>query len=481
MRKKLGIFLSVRAKLILVKLHLIYFKKHNIGRKSSFMKKLSERAYIRLVALFTFLAVSLGVYSFTLARQNERLSLTLTAQNQRAVNELCESLDSITSDLKKCLYAGTADMLAEQGNRLIREAAVAKESLGLLTADGSGNEDIFRFLSQVGNYTLALGSKSGSRLSVQDTKNLRALYSYCSALNKALSEILSGYNEGTVSFSRVTDTLGTKEKQLPDDFYTLIKDTRQTVTDYPTLLYDGPFSDSADSGEAELLKDKDSITRKEAKKIAAEILNCETSALREEKDVEGKIELYCFSMPDTYISITKKGGFLYSFIRDKTAAEATITPEEAVTRGKKQLKNLGFSAMNDSYYSVFDGICTVNYAHVSDSVICYPDLIKVSIALDTGEILAVDAASFISNHRQRSLPEKIITPSRARRSLSDALKILSYRKAFIPEESGKEELCYEFRCEDSTGQQVLVYIDCENAKEQDIMLLLYGDDGVFAK
>lgn len=445
------------------------------------MKKLSERTYIRLVALFTFLAVSLGIYSFVVTKQNERLALTITAQNQRAVNELCESIDSITVDLQKCLYAGTRDMLREQGNRLIREATVAKENLSSLTAEESGSAGIFRFLSQVGNYTLSLGSKEGVRLSAKDAKNLKALYRYSSALNKALSDILDGYNEGTVSFSRVTDTLGTEEAELPDDFYSLMKDTEQTVTDYPTLLYDGPFADSVAAGETEFLTNKSSITRKEAKKIAAEILGTEISALREEKDISGNIDLYCFSMTDTYISITKKGGYLYSFIKDKNPGEATITPEEAVTRGKKHLKKLGYTNMSESYYSVYDGICTVNYAHIQDSVICYADLIKVSIALDTGEVLAIDAASFLSNHKQRTVPAEAVSAPRARRSVSDKLKILSYRKAFIPSESGKEALCYEFHCKDSSDQEVLIYIDCTSGKEQDIMLLLYEDDGVLTK
>ena len=114
------------------------------------MKSLTKRAYIRLVALFAFLSITLGVYSTVILRQNERLSLTLNAQNQRAVNELCESIDSITVDLQKCIYAGTRNMLREQGNRLCREAAAAKESLSSLTAEDSGSAGIFRFLSPTG-------------------------------------------------------------------------------------------------------------------------------------------------------------------------------------------------------------------------------------------------------------------------------------------------------------------------------------------
>lgn len=445
------------------------------------MKKLSKRAYIRLVALFAFLSVTLGAYSVVVTRQNERLSLTLTAQNQRAVNELCESLDSITVDLQKCLYAGTRDMLREQGNRLSGEAASAKESLSSLTAEEAGSDGLFRFLSQVGNYTLFLSGKEGNRLSSEDAESLAALYRYSEACSKALSDILSDYNEGTVSFSTVADTLGTEQSELPENFYSRMKDTSQTVTDYPTLLYDGPFSDSAAVEEADFLKKENSITRKEAKKIAAEILGVKETALRQEQDIDSAVELYCFSMTDTYISVTKKGGYLYSFIKDKNVSEATLEPDEAVTRGKKHLKLLGYTDMNDSYYSVYDGICTVNYAYVQDSVICYSDLIKVSIALDTGEVLAVDASSYLSNHKEREIPQETVTPSRARRSVSDKLKILSYRKAFIPTDGGGEVFCYEFHCRDSNNQQVLIYIDCQSAKEQDILLLLYTDDGVLTK
>ncbi len=445
------------------------------------MKPLSNRAYIRLIALFAFLSVTLGIYSIVATKRANRLQITVDSHNQRAINELCESIDSITVDLQKCLYAGTKDKLREQGNILCREATVAKENLSSLTDENTGTREIYKFLSQVGNYTVALSQGEGSSLSKKDTENLRALYEYSAALNTALTDILSGYSDGTVSFSSSSSTLTPENAELPDDFYSRMKDTEQTVTDYPTLLYDGPFSDTQGEKKSVFLESLGEITRDEAKKKAAELLGTNAAALREEKDITGNIELFCFSLEGNYISITKKGGYVYSLTSDTTAGEATVSPREAIERGNKYLTKLGYNNMTDSYYSVYDGICTVNYAYKQNGVTCYSDLIKVSITLDKGEAVALDASAFLSNHTERSFPDDIISASKAQRVISDNLKVISCKKAMIPLDTGRESLCYEFLCRDSDGQEVLVYVDCQSGKEQEIMLLLYQDDGILTR
>lgn len=444
------------------------------------MKSLSKRAYIRLIALFAFFAVTLAVYSVITTVKINKLSIVEEARNQRTINELCESIDSITVDLQKCLYAASGDMLREQGNKLNREATTAKESLGQLSDENTDTEEIYRFLSQVGNYVIAL-SRSDT-VSKKDAQKLRELCDYSAALNRELTALLSDYSDGTVSFETKKDTLAPENAVLPDDFYTRMKDTAQTVTDYPTLLYDGPFSDSVGKGAYSVVKDKNEVTRKEAKQKAADITGLSPAAFREEKDIDGDIGLYCFSSNDIYITVTKKGGLVHSFIRDVTVGEATISPNEAVKRGLSYLSRLGYKNMKESYYSVYDGICTVNYAYTQSGVICYSDLIKVSISLDKGEIVGLDASAWLSNHTSRRLPEERITEEDARESLADCLTVLSQNKALIPTDYGNEVLCYEFHCRDTqSDREVLVYIDCRTGEEQDIMLLLYEDDGVLTR
>ena len=371
-------------------------------------------------------------------------------------------------------------MLREQGNNLNREATTAKESLSQLTCESADTEEIYRFLSQVGNYVIALSRNES--ISEEDAENLRALCDYSAALNKELTALLYDYSDGTVSFDVSKNTLAPKNAALPEDFYTRMKDTAQTMTDYPTLLYDGPFSDSDGKGDYSILKKAEEVTRKEAKQIASDITGIPAAAFREEDDINGAAVLYCFTSGDIYITITKRGGYLHSFIRDTNTGETTISAEEAVKRGLSFLSELGYKNMKESYYSVYDGICTVNYAFVQDDVICYPDLIKVSISLDKGEAVALDASAWLSDHKERKLHQDHITVTEARESLAECLTVLSEGRAMIPTDSGKEVLCYEFRCKDTlSDREVLIYINCADGQEQDIMLLLYEDDGILTR
>ncbi len=447
------------------------------------MKTKEKRMYVRIISYLTFFTVLFGVATLVYSRKAEKYEFALEINSQRAVNELCESLDNITVSLRKSIYSGTRDMLRNIGNDLCRQATAAKESLSELTAENSDTEEIFRFLSQVGNYTVALsqGEDNMLMLSAKDKENLKALYDYSASLTKELTQILSDYNSEAVSFGERLSTLSLDGKELPESFDSRMESTKQTLTDYPTLLYDGPFSDSIITKESLLLKNKKEITKDEAKKLAAKILSADEGSLREDKDVNSEIELYSFSVGDRSASVTKKGGYLCNLTTDTFAAAATISAEEAIDRGEDYLESLGYEDMEDSYYSVYDGICTVNYAYEDDGIIFYSDLIKVSISLETGKAVGFDARGYLMNHHKRTLPEINTSKKGGENIISDSLHILSSRKAVIPLETGKEALCYEYRCSDKDKNEVLIYINCETGKEQDIMLLLYEDGGVLTR
>ena len=447
------------------------------------MKTKERRMYIRIISYLAFFTVLFGVATLVYSRKAEKYEFALEINSQRAVNELCESLDNITVSLRKSIYSGTRDMLRDIGNDLCRQATAAKESLSELTAENSDTEEIFKFLSQVGNYTVALsqGEDNMLMLSAKDKEDLKALYDYSASLTKELTQILSDYNSEAVSFGERLSTLSLDGKELPESFDSRMESTKQTLTDYPTLLYDGPFSDSIITKESLLLKNKKEITKDEAKKLAAKILSADEGSLREDKDVNSEIELYSFSVGDRSASVTKKGGYLCNLTTDTFAAAATISAEEAIDRGEDYLESLGYEDMESSYYSVYDGICTVNYAYEDDGIIFYSDLIKVSISLETGKAVGFDARGYLMNHHKRTLPEINTSKKGGENIISDSLHILSSRKAVIPLETGKEALCYEYHCRDKDKKEVLIYVNCATGKEQDIMLLLYEDGGVLTR
>ena len=108
----------------------------------------------------------------------------------------------------------------------------------------------------------------------------------------------------------------------------------------------------------------------------------------------GNIECYSFNAKvgeseEYYISVSIKGGHVVSMNSNRDVTEENISSEEAVKLGKEFLEQREFKNMGETYYLKMDGILTVNYAYKQNGITMYPDLIKVKIALDNGEILGM--------------------------------------------------------------------------------------------
>ncbi|MBQ3137477.1 MAG: germination protein YpeB [Clostridia bacterium] len=443
-------------------------------------KKTGDRR-IKIIWVLSALCAALFILTAMNTAKIKELERETEVQRQKYLSELCESLDSMTVSLNKSLCTSTAEMLHKNGNDLSKQAAIAKVSLSGITDERLITDEIYKFLSQAGDYALYLSRKDNFRLSEKEEEKLRALHDYSGYLSQAFEQISNDYYSGRVAFTEKVNNLLSAAEKEGITFTESFTDVQQTMGDYPTLLYDGPFADAVLNKKA-LGLIGDEITSREAKKRAAEYLGCDEGGLKKEADTEGAIDLYCFSCGDRAVGITKKGGMLCYMTDSSYAGEATISAQEAIKRGREYLKKVGFTEnMTDTYYSTYDGICTVNYAYEKDGITCYSDLIKVSISLETGKATAIDSRGYLMNHTDRKIKESILTLKDCRKILSPLLKVMSAKLAFIPLETGKEALCYEFHCRDKEGQESLAYINAENGKEENILLLLYSDDGVLTK
>lgn len=435
----------------------------------------NKKLTVFLVAVTLLLTFS-TVYFASEANRYKRQERLI---NEKAISSLCESLDSITVTLRKGVYSGDGQALEKTGTELCREAAVAKESLSLLSPEGEFADELYKFLSQVGNYTVALSSGK-KQMKREDAEKLGKLCDYSRALSQGLNEICLDYYNGDVTFDGAAEKIGVSDDG-PSDFYSRVNDAAQTLGDYPTLTYDGPFADNLAAKKSDFLERKKEITDKEAAEKAADVLGVQTSALKREADIDADLELYCFSKGKTDVTVTKKGGYICTVLCDDFALEETISAAEAVSRGEEYLEKLGYDDMQSSYYSIYDGICTINYVWEKDDVICYSDLIKVSVSLDTGKLAGLDAKPFLLSHRERDFSEAAVSEKEAKAKLSPVLEVIEHEMAVIPLDTGKEALCHEFHCKDAKNQELLVYIDALTGQQRDMLLLLYSDDGILTK
>lgn len=154
----------------------------------------------------------------------------------------------------------------------------------------------------------------------------------------------------------------------------------------------------------------------------------------------------------------------------------TISQERANELGKQFLDSRGINNMKETYYIKQDGIVTINYAYLQDNVIMYPDLIKLKVALDNGEILGIETTGYLNSHTERKLEEIQITKEKAKESLNKELEILSEGLAVIPTEYQTEVLCWEFKGK-VEDREFLVYINAKTGKEEDVLVILNTPNG----
>lgn len=157
--------------------------------------------------------------------------------------------------------------------------------------------------------------------------------------------------------------------------------------------------------------------------------------------------------------------------------EQSINEEDAVKIGKEFLEKNNYKNMKETYYLSNENILTVNYAYMQNEITMYPDLIKIKIALDNGEILGVETTKYINSHTdERAIGQIKITKEEAIKLINPKLEIKSTDMAIIPTEWNTEVLCWEIKGK-SANNDFIVYINASTGEEEDILMIVDTPNG----
>lgn len=444
-------------------------------------KGISFRGKVRLISYTAFALAALTVFSVVQSVKVSKYKREILLTRQRALISLDEYLSGITADLQKVVYVSTPSMLSSLSTELWRDCAEAKNSLAELPSNDSSVSNTYSFLSQVGEYIMSIQRKSmrGETLSEEERQKLLELSDLANTLSEKLNSMCNSLQSGALSFEK-NSNMFLKTSETTDTVFEKMDDVEQTLSDIPSLVFDGPFSNHIENAKPKLLEGKEEITKNRAQEIANDICG-EGGEMDFSFEKEGTIPCYIYKNDDCTVAVTKKGGYPIYMLNSTFAGEISIKYEDAVKKAKDFLESIGYTNMKESYYFTDDGICTVNFAYVQDGAVCYSDLIKVSVNLQSGEIHSFDATGYISCHTQRTVPDNIITEEEGRKKLYSGLKIEDSSACFAPTEWNTENYCYEYVCTTQNGQQLLVYLNASTGEEENVLILLYSDGGVLTK
>lgn len=442
---------------------------------------MTKRSSVRLLSFGVLLVGILVIYAITGAVQAAQYRARLESTYRQSLSALAEDLEGIETDLTKSVYANGAATLSDVSRDLSQQANQAKDSLSRLPVEQMNLAGTYKFLSQAGDYATYLSKKvyAGEAVSAKEHENLLKLLQYATKYKNGVTQMVEICNNGgQITKRNVKAADGTSLPAINTDFST----AEEAFENFPTLLYDGPFADAVLHKEPQLLKGQDKISKDAAAKIAAKALGCNAASLNRLEDEAGRMPAYVFTKGQQTVNVTKSGGYVSTILYAGKVGTKSVEEKEAVRQAGAYLKKLGYRNMRATYYATGANICTVNFAYCQDGVLYYTDLIKVGVSLRDGHVVSLEARGYITNHHRRNVPVFTVTKNAATAKISPYLEVKGTKKCLIPKEDGREVACMEVLTHSAdTGEDALVYLNAATGAEEEILLLLYSDQGTLTK
>lgn len=435
-----------------------------------------SRLFTATIIVLAVLTLATGYYALRLKEQYNNMN---NNNYTESFSNLVNYVNSVENYLAKSMISKSPDHAAETLTQIWRDSNLAMVYLSRINLDDDGLSQTAKFLNQVSDYSYSLSRKniSGEELTQDDLKNLKSLYDYSVSLETTLNQLSEDLYSGEINWDNFKDGKQIQFAQSVDNF-SVFSNIDENLNNYEGLIYDGAYSEHVDKAEKVGLTGYN-ISEATAKEKVKEFFkdfdveNIEKNAFLE----NAKIPAYDFTVSlknrgEKYsVEVSQKGGHIIQTSLDRGVNEEKISQEKANEIGKSYLASKGFKDMKETYFIKQGNVVTINYAYNDNGVIVYPDLIKVKIALDNGEVLGIETTGYLNSHKEREYVYPKITIDEARKKLNPDLEILSENMAIIPTEWKTEIFCYEFKGK-IEDKEFLVYINTETGEEENILVIL---------
>ncbi len=466
------------------------------------MKEKTGNKLLR-IALPAVLAIALVAAAFWGSEQSalaEEYKNSATAMYTRAFTELCDNMNNLETALGKLRVTASPAQYVLLLDDVWRLSGASVSLMSQIPASHIDTADLNSFVVRLGDYAHALTKKAvrGIPMSEEDQTQLDSLYGACIRITAELNGRLAvgdiptavitnegyftsqeeGGPEGALSEQEAADTAsGGTEGQGSGDY----KDP-EGIDGFPTLIYDGPFSESAEKLEAKGLTGT-RVSEEEARSIAAKAAGLED--IEPQGASNGAIPAYDFrgvyeDGREVDVSITQTGGHVLWLMSSATGGADGVPEAEDAERLRKAAEDYlaanGYEGMEATYAQYYGGVAVINFAATQGDVILYSDLVKVWVDRETGGVAGVDARNYLFSHRERELKEPAVSMAEAESMLSANLTVADRALALIPVTPETERLCYEFK--GTCGEEeYIVYINVENGEEEQIFRIVNTEDG----
>lgn len=442
------------------------------------MKNIKARQVIAVVVVFVILVGLLTVGFITSTNSLANVSGQLQSVYERSFYELVSNVNDIEVTLSKCLVSNNRTQQNKLFYDLWEQCNVAQNNLSRLPVNHDAINETTKFVNQMGGFSYYLFEKTSNAESLSDTdyNSLTELYNLCVYIQQIINEyayqIQNNYN-----ILKDVDRKDLSNSSISGAFSSM----QETGVDYPTLIYDGPFSDSVINKKVLGLTDEEYNLEQVNNKLEEVFKNYNVKRIDYKDETKGKIETYNFNMTlenshEYYLQVTKKGGLIIQLNSYQKSLKDNLSLEDCEQKAEEFAKMMELENMKAVWSTKINNVAYVNLTTFVDNTIIYPEMIKVKISTENGEVIGWDAQTYAYNKSERTNTKATITASEARQKVSNKLVIETEKKTLIPLDFNREVLCYEFKCS-YNNYTYYVYINAKTGEEENVLRVVGTLDG----
>lgn len=435
-----------------------------------------------LIAIIVALVVTAGVLAVGWIGSRNTMNAyagQLESSYQKSFSELIDGVNNVEVNLSKAILTQDDTKKQQLYQTINQQCTLCATNLSNLPINHQSIVETTKFVNQLGGFSYYLSQKlnNGQTLTDADNSSVNELYNWCVYVQTVVNDFAKDLND---DFSIL---LTTSNGDFDSDFDSMFANTSATGTEYPTLIYDGPFSDSIKNKEMQGVVGEEMTAEQVVEKIKDVFYQYNPQNITNTGTITGKFDGYSFSFTTKnrtyYLQVAKKGGMFISVSSYGQLYNKQIELSDAEVEAESFAKLLGID-MKSVWSTELNGVAYVNLTPVINNVIVYPDMIKAKVSLDTGSILGWEAQSYAYNHAERKDYDFVVSEETARQMVNKNFNIISIKKCIIPQEYGSEELCYEYKC--TYNEYVYyVYISAKTGSEVETLRVVKTSGGELLK
>lgn len=458
-----------------------YTKNEESSTSSVAVQRKNKANFWLSVALCIVSAMLIASTIFWITTQNKNSNLSTQIENvyQRNFYDLVDNVNNAEVKLGKVLASDYDSYAEKMLSEISKNANSASYNLSNLPISLNGIDETKKFINQVGGYTDSLANKldKGEKLTQAEIDTLEDIHFSIIALKDSLSQFSDEYMAKGYNIF--------KEGSLTDNDYnnfTLkIQGVKTSDVEYPTMIYDGPFSDSEYNQEIKGLPAEE-ITIEQAKQAIKNVyLNTSDENIKYLAETTGKFKTFDFSVRlsnnvSLYVQVTKNGAKILTVSGYGDSDTKNISLVDAIAKVKDIAKKQTGVTFDCVWSDIVGGDAYLNLAPVQNGVVLYPDLIKAKVDLSSGEMVGYSASAFYTNHTQRQIGIASFAKESADKKIPQGYTVEMSRLCLAPLDFGQEILCYEYKCS-KNDETYYIYINAQTGITENILKVVETNDG----